>query len=194
MLHAISYGIPMKITAYEMVRHFHPNLHKLLLWSRILFQSLIQQVVTLLFGLFGLSFHFKDLYFVKPLLALTLLMYLLLLFTPYVLNLLYRWFPKLISVDWKMHLKDKLTVLLYAFLKYVAFATQLILWFRLFGINDFSLNTYALVGVYYLITSFVPRFFLGDLLAREGIALMLFSRGDGGDVLVLTAVFFHYYR
>ncbi len=192
MMHGISYGFPMRFPGYEILSELHPEIGKVEMWRRRFLIDVFQQLTTLTMGLVGVSWffatkHLYGLYF--TLVSLVIGVYLLVFFGNSSQFLKYfpaRWrslylLPLAADVKWKIYC--------WSLFKYLIFAFQLLTWFYVFGLDVMHMEFLAKIGIYYLISSFVPRFFMSDLVGREGVALYLFAPVPELHIPVMLAVF-----
>lgn len=165
--------------------------------------NLAQLITTLLFGAIGLlillifDFEMLDkvskwapIVLVLSVLGIVFLM--MLLFNFNVFNRIATRIKYLSKIkDQLAYLKDLtklhvLKVLGYSLLRYAVFTSQLYLVFFLFKIDIDLIEFISFVGLLYLITTFIPSLFMGNLGTREAVALFLLSSYDGSALVVIA--------
>ena len=71
--------------------------------------------------------------------------------------------------------KELLTVLAFSFLRYIVFAFQFILLLKLLHVNITIISLCAFICVLYMIVTFIPSPFMGNLGTREAVVLLLLA-------------------
>jgi len=73
------------------------------------------------------------------------------------------------------HSTIKLKIFAYSFLRYLVFATQFYLLLRFMGINLGYITVFLNITLFYLVTSFIPMAFWGEIGVKESVAVWVFS-------------------
>jgi len=100
---------------------------------------------------------------------------------------------KIVPQKWKHYFADtpdkrtKITIVLLSFLRYLAFATQFYLLIRFLGLELGYTTVFLKITLFYLLTSFVPVTFWGEIGIKESIAVWVFS-GLIYNSLIIIAV------
>ncbi len=84
---------------------------------------------------------------------------------------------------------DLAGVLLLSISRYMVFGFQFYVLLQVFGIPIAPLEAFAFVGFLYVVITFIPSPFLGNLFTREAAAVVLLAHYDL-NLMVLTASFF----
>jgi uncharacterized membrane protein YbhN (UPF0104 family) len=71
--------------------------------------------------------------------------------------------------------RTKFIILFYSFMRYLAFATQFYLLIRFLGLELGYTTVFLKVTLFYLITSFVPVSYWGEIGIKESVAVWVFS-------------------
>ena len=71
--------------------------------------------------------------------------------------------------------KELLTVLAFSVLRYIVFAFQFILLLKLLHVNVTIISLFAFICVLYMIVTFIPSPFMGNLGTREAVVLLLLA-------------------
>jgi hypothetical protein len=88
---------------------------------------------------------------------------------------------KVVPQKWKHYFVDsptrstKIKIVLFSFLRYLAFATQFYLLIRFLGLELGYTTVFLKITLFYLITSFVPASFWGEIGIKESVAVWVFS-------------------
>jgi hypothetical protein len=87
----------------------------------------------------------------------------------------------LVPEKWKHYFKNtpdrntKFRIVFFSFMRYLAFATQFYLLVRFLGLELGFITVFLKVTLFYLITSFVPVSFWGEIGIKESVAVWVFS-------------------
>jgi len=86
-----------------------------------------------------------------------------------------------VPIKWRHYFSDapdinsKAKIVLFSFLRYLAFATQFYLLVRFFGVELGYATVFLKITLFYLITSLVPMTFWGEIGVKESVAVWVFS-------------------
>lgn len=100
---------------------------------------------------------------------------------------------QLLPDKWKKHFKSspnvktKIIITGFSLLRYIAFATQFYLLFRFLGLELEYSSVFLKITLFYLITSFVPASFFGELGIKESVAVWVFSGLVYNSLIIIVA-------
>lgn len=99
---------------------------------------------------------------------------------------------KLVPEKWKQYFMNgpgkltKFKIILLSFMRYLAFATQFYLLIRFLGLELGYSTVFLKVTLFYLITSFVPATFWGEIGIKESVAVWVFSGLIYNSLLIIA--------
>jgi len=84
--------------------------------------------------------------------------------------------------------KELLTVLAFSFLRYIVFAFQFILLLKLLNVNITIISLCAFICVLYMIVTFIPSPFMGNLGTREAVVLLLLANYNSAAEVLSASI------
>ena len=166
-------------------------------WKKILsynfFGNMMQLLVTLLMVVVSYFFLPSNILAKIPLIGY----FAILLFSIILMIFLFKKHIN-ISIPWisnniKLSLWDnidfgsRLKILIVSSAKYLAFSIQFMLMLSIFT-NENLLFIFAIIALYYLITSVIPTVFISDLLVKGSVSIVLFSFIGVDEITVIAVV------
>jgi hypothetical protein len=142
--------------------------------------SFSQWLITVVMGWIG-WLYYGDQIVSNPLLKTTFSFIGIVLIIGFILLFLSQGAVNVVPQKWKHYFEDspgrsiKIKIVLFSFMRYLAFATQFYLLIRFLGLELGYTTVFLKITLFYLITSFVPASFWGEIGIKESVAVWVFS-------------------
>jgi len=175
-------------------------------WSTLI-SSIAQNIVTILFGIFGLMFFLKEYYEIENFIInstfyIGLIGVVVLLFLYYNMDLglkiirrlgLKKYADKILSKEESINdftnnaILNK--VLIFSFLRYIVFAMQYYLLLTFFGVNGEFIPIFAAITAVFIIQTSIPLPPITNIFARGEIAILIFGHFTDNEIMILSSTF-----
>ncbi|MFT4756543.1 MAG: hypothetical protein ACI91R_001190 [Vicingaceae bacterium] len=187
---SLSYATPGRLGIYPVLSVIFKGVPKGEIWSRKFLLDLSQQISTWIFACLGaFIISMKSGFLIEPLrcvIPIGLLVYLLLFFSQRASRFINKSLSRWINIPQGINFNLRIRILGVSVLRYFVFSLSLLMLISFFQSSSPSIEIYSRIVIYFWVSSFIPRFFLSDLLGRQSVALLLFPKLG---TLVLTIIF-----